>query len=364
MLQPLVETQPGSRSLANLRAVRFIQSLHLSLQLYLPTFTAASVDYYDYAWLSDPIVNGFITESGTVTSFSNPAPPNNTAYWFNATEKLDCGGASAGIPATVECMRTKSFQQILNAIASPPGAAGLLGEFGPTADNQVVFSNYTARAAAGKFTRKPYLTGNNDYEAGSFKITTAGAGIQISDLDWAVYDLSTFSCPASNAALARFVHGVPTWRYRYFGDFPNLRLTLNPDSGAWHGAEIDMVWQTAVDASGANNTAPEASVSRYLSRAWAAFAKNPATGLSSAPFSWPRYNPNGDTLIRLAYNNETEASYIFPVTYDLACPAVEAVLASISGGLVGLLSASPSALAPLAQFNNLTAMGGGNAATY
>ena len=364
MLQPLVETQPGSRSLANLRAVRFIQSLHLSLQLQLPTFTAASVDYYDYAWLSDPIVNGFITESGTVTSFSNPAPPNNTAYWFNATEKLDCGGASAGIFATVECMRTKSFQQILNATASPSGAAGLLGEFGPTADNQVVFSNYTARAAAGNFTHKPYFTGNNDYEAGSFKITTAGTGIQISDLDWAVYDLSTFSCPASNAALARFVHGVPTWRYRYFGDFPNLRLTLNPDSGAWHGAEIDMVWQTAVAASGANNTAPEASISRYLSRAWAAFAKNPATGLSSAPFSWPRYNPHGDTLIRLAYNNETEASYIFPVTYDLACPTVEAVLASIPGGLVGLLSASPSALAPLAHFNNLTAMGGGDAATY
>ena len=359
-----METQQGSRSLANLRAVRFIQSSDPSLELYLPSIAAASVDYYDYAWLSDPIVNGFITESGTATSFSNPAPQNNTAFWFNATQKLACGGASAGIPPTVECMRTKSFQQILNATASPPGVAGLFGEFGPTVDNQLVFSNYTARAAAGQFTRRPYFTGDNDYEAGSFKLTTAGTGIQVSDLDWALFDLSTFTCPASNAALARFVHGVPTWRYRYFGDFPNLRLTLQPDSGAWHGAEIDMVWQTAVAASGANNTNPETSISRYLSSAWAAFAKNPATGLSSKPFSWPRYNPHGDTLIRLAYSNETEASYIFPVTYDLACPTIEAVLASLSGGIVGLLSASASALAPLAQFENLTAMGGGNAATY
>jgi len=359
-----VETQRGSRSLANLLVVRLIRSLDLSLHHCLPIIAAASVDYYDYAWTSDPIVNGFITESGTATSFSNPAPPNNTAYWFNATEKLGCGCASAGIPATVACMRTKSFQQILNATASPPGPAAVLGQFGPTADNQVVFSDYAARAAAGQFTQKPYFTGNNDYEAGLFKIIAAAAGIQLPDLGWAIFDLSTFTCPASNAALARFVHGVPTWRYRYFADFPNVRLTLNPDSGAWHGAEIGIVWQTTVDASGEANTAPEASISQYLSGAWAAFAKNPATGLSSAPYSWPRYNPLGDTLIRLAYNNETDASYVFPVTYDLACPVVEAVLALIPGGTAGLASASPSTLAPLAQFGNLTAMGGGNAATY
>lgn len=277
---------------------------------------------------------------------------------------LDCGGASAGIPATVACMRTKSFQQILNATASPPGIATILGEFGPTADNQIVFSNYTARAAAGQFTRKPYFTGNNDYEAGLFKLIAAGAGIQLPDLDWAIFDLSTFTCPVSKAALVRFVHGVPTWRYRYFADFPNIRLTRNPDSGAWHGAEINIVWQTAVDASSEANTAREASISRYLSGAWAAFAKNPAKGLSKAPYTWPRYNPLNATLIRLAYNNETAASYVFPVTYDLACPVVETVLALIPGGTAGLPFASPSTLAPLAQFGNLTAMGGGNAATY
>ena len=261
-------------------------------------------------------------------------------------------------------MRTKSFQKILNATASPPGLASLLGEFGPTADNKIVFSNYTARAAAGQFTRRPYFTGNNDYEAGLFKIIAAAAGTQLSDVDWAISNLFTYSCPVSDAALARFVHGVPTWRYRYFGDFPNLRLTVDPDSGAWHGAEINIVWRTTVDASGEADTAPEASISRYLSRAWATFAKNPATGLSNAPYSWPRYDPHGNTLIRLAYNNETEASYIFPVTYDLACPVIEALLASLPGGLAGLLSADLSTLAPLSQFKNLTAMGGGNAATY
>ena len=261
-------------------------------------------------------------------------------------------------------MRTKPFQQILNATASPPGVASLLGEFGPTVDNQLVFSNYAARAAAGQFTRRPYFTGNNDYEAGLFKQLGAEAGIQLPDLDWAIYDLSTFSCPAANASLARSAHGLPTWRYRYFADFPNLRLTLYPSSGAWHGAEMYAVWQTAASASGEADTGPEASISRYLAGAWAAFAKDPVSGLSSPPYSWPRYDPHRDTLLRLGYNNETRASYVFPVTYDLACPVVEAVLAGIPGGFLGLLSASPSTLAPLAQFANLTAMGGGNAATY
>ena len=328
------------------------------------TIAAASIDYYSYAWTSDPIVNGFITESGTATSFSNPAPPNNTAYWFNATEKLDCGGASAGIPATVACMRTKPFQQILNATASPPGVASLLGEFGPTVDNELVFSNYTARASAGQFTHRPYLTGNNDYEAGLFKELGASAGIQLPALDWAIYDLSTFSCPVAAAAAARAAHAVPTWRYRYFADFPNLRLTAAPDSGAWHGAEMYAVWQTAAAASGAVDTAPETAISRYLAGAWAAFAKDPTGALSSAPYKWPRYDPHGDTLIRLGYNNETRASYVLPVTYDLACPVVEAVLGGIPGGFLGVPYASPATLAPLAQFGNLTAMGGGNAATY
>ena len=340
------------------------RSIHPSSTFTYQKIAAASVDYYSYAWTSDPIVNAFITESGTATSFSNPAPPNNTASWFAATSQLSCGGASAGIPATLACMRTKPFRQILNATASPPGVASLLGQFGPTVDNRLVFPDYAARASAGQFTHRPYLTGNNDYEAGLFKRLAAEAGIQLPAIDWAIYDLVTFSCPAATAALARSSNGVPTWRYRYYADFPNLRLTSTPDSGAWHGAEMYALWQTAASASGDPDTPAEKSISRYVAGAWASFAKDPTSALERAPFSWPRYEPNGNTLIRLGYDNETEASSVFPVTYDLACPVIEAVLADIPGGFLGLPYANASTLAPLGQFGNLTAMGGGNAATY
>ena len=325
--------------------------------------TAASVDYYSYAWTSDPIVNGFIEESGTAANFGNAVPSNNTAYWYNATEKLNCGGANAGIPATVACMRTKTFQQILNATALPPGLSAVSGQFGPTVDNKVIFIDYPQRAATGQYIQKPYLIGNNDYEAGLFKIVAAESNTTLPDLAWAIFNLASFTCPAADTALARSLR-VPTYRYRYFGEFPNTRLTLNPSSGAWHGSEIGVVWQTESDVSGEADTAAEASISTYLSGAWAAFARNPDIGLSLTPYEWPRYNAMSDTLIRLAYNNETTASYISPVTYDIACPVLEAVLAQVPGGFAGLASANTSTLALLGRFMNLTALGGGSEVGY
>lgn len=260
-------------------------------------------------------------------------------------------------------MRTKSFQQILNASALPPGLGAFTGQFGPSVDEEVVFSNYRQRAATGQYIRRPLFIGNNDYEAGLFKVIAGASNITLPDSTWAILNLAGFTCPAADTALLRSLR-VPTYRYRYFGEFPNTRLTLNPSSGAWHGAEIGIVWQTAADVSGEPNTPAEASISTYLSGAWAAFAKDPDTGLSQRPYGWPRYDADETTLIRLAYNNETTASYALPVTYDIACPVLEAVLAKVPGGLISLGSANVSTLAPLRQFKNLTAVGGGSEIGY
>ncbi len=260
-------------------------------------------------------------------------------------------------------MRTKSFEQILNATALPPGLSSVTGQFGPTVDNKVVFGDYPQRAATGQYIQRPLFLGNNDYEAGLFKIVAAASNTTLPDLSWAIFNLASFTCPAADTALARSLH-VPTYRYRYFGEFPNTRLTLNPSSGAWHGAEIGIVWQTAADVSGEPNTPAEASISTYLAGAWSAFAKNPEMGLSQRPYGWPRYDADQATLIRLAYNNETSASYILPVTYDIACPVLEAVLAKVPGGLTGLGTANVSTLAPLGQFANLTTLGGGSEIGY
>ncbi len=246
---------------------------------------AASIDYYSYAWTSDPIVNGFISESGVATSFFSPAAPDNTATWYSLTQTLGCGGASAGVPATVACMRKKSMADILAASATA-------APFGPTADGKLVFSDYSALGTQGKFIKKPMLLGNNDYEAGIIKVIFGAQGKTLSLDQWAILNLQTFTCPVGSAAQYRASNNVPIWRYRYFGEFPNLRLTADPSSGAWHGSEIATVFGTAEQA-GLPNTRDEVLISKYIMSAWAAFAKDPATALSQKPYSWPIYDVRG-----------------------------------------------------------------------
>lgn len=250
---------------------------------------AASIDFYTYAWTEDPIANAFIAESGTSLAFSNPTPLNNTATWFNASMKLGCGGASVDVEQSIACVRTKNFTDVLAATTVSSPLAAVLGQFGPTVDNQVVFSDYDVRGPAGNFIQRPYLIGNNNYEAGLFRILATAGGVNISDIEWCLFDLIIFTCPVSQAASYRQLR-VPTYRYRYYADFPNLRLTLNPPSGAWHGSEIATIWGTAEEASGEVDTTPELSISNYLQGAWASFAKNPETAFDSAPYFLPQYN--------------------------------------------------------------------------
>ena len=77
------------------------------------------------------------------------------------------------------------------------------------------------------------------------------------------------------------------WRYRYFGDFANLRLF--PGSDSYHGTELDMVFGTAQDVSGLPNDDIEEKTISYFQKAWATFARNPTNGLSKT-MGWPLYN--------------------------------------------------------------------------
>ncbi|KAL8716533.1 MAG: hypothetical protein Q9225_006145 [Loekoesia sp. 1 TL-2023] len=302
----------------------------------------ASIDYYSYTWLDDPIVNGFIAESGVSNSFFSPAALNNTAAWYGITQKLGCGDSSAGVSTTLACMRQKPMTDILAASATAP-------PFGPTADGKAVLADYTEPGSRGEFIKKPMLLGNNDYEAGIIKIFFESQGKNLTLDQWAILNLQTFTCPVASAAQYRAQNNVPVWRYRYYGEFPNLRLTIDPSSGAWHGSEIAMVFGSAPLA-GLPNTAAQDSISRYMMSAWAAFAKDPSEALTSAPFSWPLSDPNAATLIRLAYDNSTEPSFIEPMTYDYACSLI-------------LRPGGPDK-AGLAEIQNLTQLGGGSEIGY
>jgi cholinesterase len=285
---------------------------------------SASVDYYSYAYVSDPIIAGMIEESGTINGFGTVTKAEANGAWFNVTSTVGCGSASSNSTAVLACMRTKTSAEILNAI--PPAAAGAvaggLGAFAPAVDDITVFSDYDARSAAGNFIKVPLLTGNCDYEAGLFATTAALANVTYPPIFWTEFDLSVFTCPAAERANISIAAGVPTWRYRWFGDFPNLRLTSVPDSGAWHASELPVLFGNYPNATGGvpASTDAELSIGSYIRGAWAAFAKDPVKGLNSYQGGWPEYSPSGNTLIRLAYNNLTGTNLAMPLLYDGACP--------------------------------------------
>ena len=282
----------------------------------------ASVDYWSYAWRNDPIVHGLISESGTAQSFQPNSAAQSAEAFYNASILLNCSGTSPYDPSILPCVRSKNTTAVLAAFAkvpAPPTHALPAPPFQPTVDNVTVFGNYPALAAAGAFAPLPYLAGNNDYEFGYYAIAVFAANHTFTLNQISLFDLEAFTCPTGAETAARAQQDVPVWRYRYFGDWPNLRLY--PNSSAYHGSEIGLVFGTAPDITGLPNTPQEDELSAYMMKAWATFAADPKKGLSEC-LGWPRYDPAKTTLVRLGYQDETNASFVSPAVYDAQCAAL------------------------------------------
>jgi cholinesterase len=138
---------------------------------------------------------------------------------------------------------------------------------------------------------------------------------------------------------------VPSWRYRYFGEFPNLNPL--PWLGAYHSStsltfipallhnlhedtyapldimiltcttsgELPMVFGTS-DLLGPN-TELEKLTSQYMQKAWLAFVKDPYTGLLE--YGWPEFNASSKSLVQLGYEGNVSAIIVTGNTYDTGC---------------------------------------------
>lgn len=110
----------------------------------------------------------------------------------------------------------------------------------------------------------------------------------LNESSWDDFNLEDFTCTVSLEARNRAKH-VPTWRFRYFGDWDNLRLY--PGSGAYHGSDVEMVFGASQDVSGLPNSHSESLIINMMQKAWAAFVQDPAAGLGR--LGWPRYDSQG-----------------------------------------------------------------------
>ena len=279
-----------------------------------------AVDYWSYAYEKDPIVSGLISESGNAFSFPlNPA--NLTLHnWYNVSGRLGCGTSGN----TVECMRQQPWQAIEAASAKiKPSSGGSpvrsIPAFYPSIDEELVFSDYVSRSASGNFAKIPYLLGNNNHEQGYYILPAYAQGINVTQAQGDLFLLQSFTCANAFEAANRIAAGVPTWQFRYFGHWKNLRLY--PGSGAYHGSDLEMVFGGDADVSGIPPGQDEMEVTALMQRAWAAFAADPVAGLSTV-LKWPMINPHTESLVRLAYNNSPTADFVKPSLYDAPCSTV------------------------------------------
>lgn len=112
---------------------------------------AASTDYYNFAYPSDPIISGIIMDSSS--SLSSTAPTSNLGDSFTIlASNLGCGNLSA--TDELVCMKKVDFQVIETFLKSYQDAGTTPTiTFTPIADNLTVFSNYTERYRRGNFSK-------------------------------------------------------------------------------------------------------------------------------------------------------------------------------------------------------------------
>lgn len=278
-----------------------------------------SVDYWAYAYPQDPIAHGIIAHSGNVFSFPSNTKSVKEANWNSVVSAVNC---SATVD-TMACMRRVDWEALKSAAASIKAAKSSsvlrgIPAFWPAPDDDIVLFDYVGLTTSGSFAKIPVLMGHTDNENGYYQVPAYAQGVIPTQEQIRAFLLESFTCPVTFQAEARRRHGVPSYIYRYFSDWNNTRLYSA--SGAYHGVDLHMIFGASEDVSGLPTTAEQRELTKLMQKAWFAFANDPHNGL--AGFDWPRFDPNGKTLVRLGLDDNAEVNLAYPSVYDAPCSTV------------------------------------------
>ncbi|KAL8748564.1 MAG: hypothetical protein Q9184_007216 [Pyrenodesmia sp. 2 TL-2023] len=287
---------------------------------------SVAVDYWSFAYIDMPIVSGFIEHSGNALSFGLNSNELALEHWYNISSLLGCGEEGDTLPCMRAIENVTAIEEATTKIKPPPSSnpARRFPIFQPTPDGVTVFDNYKSRYENGNFARLPTLMGHNNNEAGWYKIPAFSQGTTLPLYQWQQFNDGSFTCPIAFTARHRASFDVPTWRFRYYGDWENLRLYGPSEgngneqgSGAYHGSDVQSVMGGSEDVSGLPKSEEQRKMEMVMMKAWAAFAKDPRKGLTK--LGWPRYDPDTESLVRLGYGNKGEATFVKPDVYDDVC---------------------------------------------
>ncbi|TVY82750.1 Lipase [Lachnellula suecica] len=257
---------------------------------------AMSVDVYNYAWASDPIVTGYIMDSGTTHLDILKSVDTTHSNFSSVARNLGCANQTDAA-AELACMRSVTAEAIEEFLEIyQDGGVTPTVNFFPIVDEKTLFSNYTEKALNGEISDVPAIITFNANE-GVFLLPYDVNGPDQATADYISY--SSFWCPATVATNERLSAGLTTYRLFYTGNFTNTSPAFW--MGASHGSELPLIFGTHANFRG-NSTAFEWSVSEALQAAYLAFVTDPQSGLAGV--DWPAYEGAGGS-VRIFAENET-----------------------------------------------------------
>ncbi|KAL4940304.1 Alpha/Beta hydrolase protein [Aspergillus oleicola] len=266
---------------------------------------AGSVGLYSYAYPFDPIVTGFIADSGGATISDTPFDDLHTNFTYLA-ELAGCGDLDAA--EELECMQEVDGPTLAQLVSNTSSI-----DFSPIPDDLTRFSNVTARAEAGLLADLPMITGNNANEGASFGTFNA-SGESTENYQ---AGLSAITCPVASEVRNRLNNGFTTYRYLYSGNFSNISPL--PWVGAAHSSELPLIFNTHWEYRG-NSTQYEYEVGFAMQDLWLSFARNSSVDPTNRyGFTWPKDELDGKTMAVFAANGTINQLASGPELIDWQC---------------------------------------------
>ncbi|KAI1817719.1 carboxylesterase [Poronia punctata] len=274
---------------------------------------ALSVDILNFAYSTKPLAAAFFLMSGTaMRTFAQGDNALQTNFTFVARE-LGCDFPDEP-EAELDCMRQVPASLISDFV-------GHRGDnktkpslfFRPTADDKIIFKNYTDRAFRGLISKVPALVSTTSNEQASlieYPVDSLMAGPNKTDVDKGT--LSDFICPAFNTSNVRADNYLTTYRYQYVGNYSNM--TPYTWMGAYHGADIPMIFGSYNLTGGV--TESQRQVAENMQDYIWAFLTDPQNGLAQLGWS-PAETGNGQ-MVRFGSDN-ARVEKVNPIEIESAC---------------------------------------------
>ncbi|GKZ64176.1 hypothetical protein AnigIFM50267_003637 [Aspergillus niger] len=263
---------------------------------------AALTHLYTLAFPDDPRVAkfGVISQPPSVTI--NLTETTDVYEDFHIVAKgLGCNYGDDA-EAELECMRQVSWVQIEEYINRYNGTQSIaFSNYIP--DEKYIFSNETARYAAGRVARGPAIRSDASREQASTSVATTMEGE------------GELVCTAYQDSILRSSLGLGTYRYEWAGNFSNISPV--PYLGAFHWSDLLMIFGTYMTDAG-NISALEVATSRTMQNFILAFIKDPST--VSSTVGWPAFNasaPSGGLI--LEFGNGTSVRNITGDFLEAGC---------------------------------------------